>query len=316
MTVLAGIVGCYAVGFGTSKAYFRNSIQQDDFTFVNEEEIAKSDFMHRSKLLAEEAYNNQRAETIQATKEALDIDNVSMAAATNTETDNFVDGTSESVTTTDSTATVESVAERVTREIDAMREELHGYNNVPLGERYTSCSVNLRAECDTDSESLAVLPANTPVSVQSVNGEWRKVIVNGTEGFVKTEFLLDEMIEHASANRWGISLTDTEIDLLARIAYQESHNQELVGIEAVVEVVFNRMKRNHQDLYTVLSAPGQFATWHMRYDDEPTSKELDAINNVLCGNTYILSEDYVFFATYPANGKDFIKIGAHYFGRE
>ena len=42
-------------------------------------------------------------------------------------------------------------------------------------------------------------------------------------------------------NRWNITLTQEEIDLLAKIVWLESQGEPTEGQEAVVEVVFNRM---------------------------------------------------------------------------
>ena len=93
-------------------------------------------------------------------------------------------------------------------------------------------------------------------------------------------------------------------------------NQSLYGKEAVVEVVFNRMSMFEKDLYSVLSERHQFTTWHNRFDNEPTFEEFAAVYNVMYGTTWILPGDYIYFATYKANGTDFVQIGEHWFGRE
>ena len=65
-------------------------------------------------------------------------------------------------------------------------------------------------------------------------------------------------------NRWNITLTQEEIDLLAKIVWLESQGEPTEGQEAVVEVVFNRMasEKYPDTLYDVLSQgnPTQFCS--------------------------------------------------------
>ena len=57
-------------------------------------------------------------------------------------------------------------------------------------------------------------------------------------------------------NRWNITLTQEEIDLLAKIVWLESQGEPTEGQEAVVEVVFNRMasEKYPDTLYDVLQS--------------------------------------------------------------
>jgi hypothetical protein len=47
----------------------------------------------------------------------------------------------------------------------------------------------------------------------------------------------------------------------------------------------------------------------------PDESEDAIIDYVLTHGRTVLPEDYVYFATYKANGRDFIQIGNHYFSR-
>ncbi len=117
----------------------------------------------------------------------------------------------------------------------------------------------------------------------------------------------------------GIHISDSEMEELRRVVAAESQTQSLAGRKAVVEVIFNRVLSSKwpNTVHGVLSQKGQFATYKMRYAKwvEPSYAD-KAIEAVLTnGRTVLPSTRYVFFDTKGINGKDHIKIGAHYFGR-
>lgn len=121
----------------------------------------------------------------------------------------------------------------------------------------------------------------------------------------------------ANKNRWKISLTKDEIDLLARIVWLESCGEPQEGQEAVVEVIMNRMasEKYPDTLYDVLSQqnPVQFCSWKNRELAEPTEKEYQSIQNVLEGKTNILRNDTLYFSTEPLTPNLDKKIGGHSF---
>ena len=118
-------------------------------------------------------------------------------------------------------------------------------------------------------------------------------------------------------NRWDITLTEEEIDLLARILWLEARGECVEGQEAVVEVVFNRMasERFPNSLYDVLSQrnPVQFCTWKNRESARPTEKEYQSITQVLDGNTSILRNDTIYFSRRPLTRNLDRVIGGHSF---
>lgn len=118
-------------------------------------------------------------------------------------------------------------------------------------------------------------------------------------------------------NRWNISLTQEEIDLLARIVWLESRGEPQRGQEAVVEVIFNRIASDKypDTLYDVLSQgnPTQFCSWKNRNIARPTEKEYQSIENVLNGNTNILRNDTLYFSTEPLTSRLDVEIGGHSF---
>ena len=121
----------------------------------------------------------------------------------------------------------------------------------------------------------------------------------------------------APENRWNITLSPDETELLARIVWLESQGEPVKGQQAVVEVVFNRMRSDvyPDTLYEVLSQknPVQFCSFKNRDRAKPTQKEYDSIQQVLDGKTRILRDDTMYFSTFPLTEHVEVKIGGHYF---
>ena len=126
-----------------------------------------------------------------------------------------------------------------------------------------------------------------------------------------------QMEEAAPENRWHITLSPDETELLARIVWLESQGEPVKGQQAVVEVVFNRMRSDvyPDTLYEVLSQknPVQFCSFKNRDRAKPTQKEYDSIQQVLDGKTRILRDDTMYFSTFPLTEHVEVKIGGHYF---
>lgn len=135
-----------------------------------------------------------------------------------------------------------------------------------------------------------------------------------TAGIEKND---NRMVTTAKENRWGITLEEDEIELLAKIVWLEACGEPVLGQEAVVEVVFNRMTSDlyPDTLYEVLSQnhPVQFCSWASRDSAEPTEKEYSSIQEVLDGNTNILRNDTLYFSTEPLTEGIDATIGGHSF---
>ena len=123
--------------------------------------------------------------------------------------------------------------------------------------------------------------------------------------------------EDKKENRWGIELTEDEIELLAKIVWVEARGESEEGQRAVIEVIFNRMTSDlfPDTLYDVLSQknPTQFSSWKLRDKATPTEKEYNSIYAVLEGESEILREDTLYFATKKLKKGLDVKIGDHYF---
>jgi len=175
----------------------------------------------------------------------------------------------------------------------------------------------------TEKENVVSFEKNDINLVKLYNEETDaiEVIVNlgETEEIEETNETeeIEETEVHVYRNRWGIQLTEEEIDLLAKILWVEARGESETGQEAVVEVIFNRMVSGEfpNTLYDVLSQkkPVQFASWKLRDKAEPTEKEYAAIYAVLNGETSVVREDTVYFATKKLTRNLDMKIGGHYF---
>ena len=125
-----------------------------------------------------------------------------------------------------------------------------------------------------------------------------------------------------------IKLTDSERDLLKWVLALECKGEPEAGRKACLEEIFNRVLRRDwkgETVEAILSAPGQFDGFTV-YEEYihgkrselwayPDESEDALIDYVLTHGRTILPEDYVYFATYKANGRDFIQISGHYFSR-
>jgi N-acetylmuramoyl-L-alanine amidase len=129
--------------------------------------------------------------------------------------------------------------------------------------------------------------------------------------------IIIEETEENYENRWGIMLTEEEINLLARIVWLEARGESALGQEAVVEVVFNRMASEifPNTLQDVLSQknPVQFCSWKNRENAMPTEKEYESIERVLRGNTSILRSDTMYFSRVALTRNLDVRIGEHSF---
>lgn len=169
--------------------------------------------------------------------------------------------------------------------------------------------INLLVE---DNNSLLIENRDSKIKCEELEEEVASLIIAAET----SKKLLEE---NTPVNNYAvITLSDSERDLLARILALEAGDQPDCGQRAVVEVVFNRILTGWADtVEEVIYQKGQFAT--VKYLNKPyqtpDEQEYSNIDYVLGHGSTILPPDYVFFATYKANGKDFLQIQDHYFGR-
>ena len=163
-----------------------------------------------------------------------------------------------------------------------------------------------RSSFTTESDEKASIKRNETVRVAVPEN----TVIEETEQ-------VETNAEQTGENRWGINLTEEEINLLANIVWLESNGEPELGQQAVVEVIFNRMASElfPNTLYDVLSQknPIQFCSWKNRERAKPTEKEYRSIEQVLNGNTNILRNNTFYFSREALTSNLDTRIGEHSF---
>lgn len=139
---------------------------------------------------------------------------------------------------------------------------------------------------------------------------------------------IEKVVEVPPENEYSsITMTENEKDLLWWILALEAKDQPDVGQRGVVEVIFNRVLSPEwpNTVEEVLTQKGQFDGYSFlkEYREgnrkvlyaSPDEREQKNIEFVLIHGRTVLPEDYVFFASYKANGRGFLQIEDHYFAR-
>lgn len=208
-----------------------------------------------------------------------------------------------------------------------------------VGQTFVPFSVNMNKEEDESAgNSVESTETGTEVTVleENVTEEVTEVISIATETTVPDETedtihtsVIKEQTEcetevtmQASGNngakvnnRWNISLTDEEIDLLARIVWVEARGECREGQIAVVEVIFNRVYSGgfSDTLYGVLSQKNQFESWKIRNSAKEYESQVEVVKEVIAGNTNVLPMNVMYFAMSPLGNDIVTVIGNHYF---
>lgn len=112
----------------------------------------------------------------------------------------------------------------------------------------------------------------------------------------------------------GITLTEGEIDLMAKLLCMEAGSEPFEGQQAIAEVILNRLAAGNfqSSIHNIIHAQDQFKAADRLYLAEPTHIQYEAIDRALNG-PYVLPIDVVFFATYKVNDNVWGTIGAHTF---
>ena len=114
--------------------------------------------------------------------------------------------------------------------------------------------------------------------------------------------------------RYDITLTQEEMNLLAKVVWVESRGECESGQQAVAEVVLNRIASDKfpNNLKDVIYGEGQFRSVKFLDKAKPYQLQYQMIENALYG-PYILPKDVYYFATTPTNSKVWDRIGGHVF---
>ena len=112
----------------------------------------------------------------------------------------------------------------------------------------------------------------------------------------------------------GITLTQGDIDLLAKVIWVEAQGESFEGQQAVAEVALNRLVSEQfpSTLHDVIYGEGQFRSVPYLDKATPWQVQYEAIEGALYG-PYVLPMDVMFFAQQPTNSNVWGKIGGHVF---
>lgn len=115
--------------------------------------------------------------------------------------------------------------------------------------------------------------------------------------------------------RYGdLTLSDADMELLARLVWVEARGEDYDGQQAVAEVILNRVVSDQfaSTVHNVIYAADQFLGTKYIDKAEPTQTQYEAVERALYG-PYILPIDVTHFATYPVNKNVWGTIGGHTF---
>lgn len=183
----------------------------------------------------------------------------------------------------------------------------------------------------TDTEKRITeefMPISQFESLKNEIEDLQTIIKNQAETIEEQERTIAGLREKAPNPYAEIKLTADEEEVFAWVLALEAKNEPEIGRRAVVETTCNRVLSDEwkgDTIGAILSATGQYDGYKIMQEYRtgkrtslyayPDESERQTIRYVLEHGNTALPLDYVYFATYKANGRDFIQIGGHYFSR-
>ena len=128
---------------------------------------------------------------------------------------------------------------------------------------------------------------------------------------------IDPSSEEVECRYPDLSLSDQDVELIAKLVYAEADGEPFEGQQAVAEVILNRMAASNfpSTVSGVIHAPDQFRAASQLYRAKPTHVQYEAVRRAWKG-PYVLDKDVVFFSTGAVNGDVWGTIGNHTFCRQ
>lgn len=113
----------------------------------------------------------------------------------------------------------------------------------------------------------------------------------------------------------SLELSDSDLELLARLVYLESRGEPYDGQVAVAEVVLNRVlsDRFPDTVEEVIYQTGQFTPASYIENTTPGEEQYEAVDDAVDGASCVTGPDVVFFSGAPYNDQVYAVIGNHYF---
>lgn len=144
----------------------------------------------------------------------------------------------------------------------------------------------------------------------------------GTAAEVKNEPPAEDTAEPSEApSRYaGITLSEEDVETLARLVWLEARGEPFEGQVAVVEVVLNRILSpsfpDTVDEVVYQTGPIQFSPAALIPETTAGEEQYRAVEEALTAAEPITDADVVYFSTKGENDRVFATIGAHVFCRE
>ena len=125
---------------------------------------------------------------------------------------------------------------------------------------------------------------------------------------------IDPSAEEVECRYPDLSLSDADVEMLAKLVYAEADGEPFEGQQAVAEVILNRVAASNfpGTVTGVIKAPDQFRAASQLYRAKPTHVQYEAVRRAWKG-PYVLDKDVVFFSTGPVNKNVWGTIGNHTF---
>ncbi|MEG1562856.1 MAG: cell wall hydrolase [Bacteroides sp.] len=120
-----------------------------------------------------------------------------------------------------------------------------------------------------------------------------------------------------AVNRYSdLSVTEADIETMARLVYLEARGESFAGQRMVAEVVLNRALHEAfpDTVQSVIFQSGQFSPAGLIYTTEPEDEQYEAVRTALA-ETPITDADVVFFSRAGFNSDIFASVGNHVFCR-
>ncbi|HCI64749.1 MAG TPA: hypothetical protein DFH97_07080 [Clostridiales bacterium] len=128
---------------------------------------------------------------------------------------------------------------------------------------------------------------------------------------------VDPSSEEVECRYPDLSLSDADMEMLAKLVYAEADGEPFEGQQAVAEVILNRVAASNfpSTVSGVIKAPDQFRAASQLYRAKPTHVQYEAVRRAWKG-PYVLDKDVVFFSTGAVNKNVWGTIGNHTFCRQ
>lgn len=160
-------------------------------------------------------------------------------------------------------------------------------------------------------------PAAAGTAKRSRDGtETGAAIPDATASAADTEAGQPADASDAEEDRYdALTLSDDDLELLARLVYLEARGEPYDGQVAVAEVVLNRVvsDRFPDTVEEVIYQTGQFTPASYLESTTPGEEQYEAVADAVDGETCVTGEDVVFFSGAPYNDRVYAVIGNHYF---